>query len=163
MSVAVTRGAKSKGSPFLDRILQTWFKFRKGLNLHPNATEVPRTLPIKSLKWLWKLQQRREEVGFCWSSTRLSCLTVVDKALQDHKSNPLAIALISDHCRFSWNERNRYIFDNKSSWTSIEQLMQELQLVAKAIGWSRKGDTGERVRRRNEEFIRKAEEEWVRM
>ncbi|KAL3695509.1 hypothetical protein R1sor_009585 [Riccia sorocarpa] len=52
--------------PTLDRLLQTWFKVRKNLCLDREQVELPTSLPIQSLKWIWGLQGRSNSAGFSW-------------------------------------------------------------------------------------------------
>ncbi|KAL3681636.1 hypothetical protein R1sor_024592 [Riccia sorocarpa] len=86
----------------------------------------------------------------CESSTFFQ---VLDCALKEHKFNPGPLILLSEHCRWSWYERNQWIYEGEGVAISNKHILDEVIANLAAVTRNTSGDRKERIQRHNEIFV----------
>ncbi|KAL3686194.1 hypothetical protein R1sor_004216 [Riccia sorocarpa] len=83
-------------------------------------------------------------------------LQVLDHCLQVHHIQPSAIMLLSEHCRWSWLERNKYYFEGVKRPTLEWQLLGFTKVCVSVRWQSLRGDSAALIKQHDEVLLSKA-------
>ncbi|KAL3682458.1 hypothetical protein R1sor_000480 [Riccia sorocarpa] len=125
-------------APTVDRILQGWYKMKKFLWLDKHAGELPETLPIRSLKSIWKIMRLPgQEV---WRSVEKDArrLKVVSLGEIRNSQGGVAVEKLLELCSGAQRGTSEYV--QVYNWLGILEIVGKKLEEVEGWGWRYKGE-----------------------
>ncbi|KAL3699503.1 hypothetical protein R1sor_017525 [Riccia sorocarpa] len=101
------------------------------------------------VQWLSELV-----LGDRWGSPTF--IQILDKCFHLQATTPSALVLLSEHCRFSWLERNKHVFDNPMSTALAWQILGSAKVSIKVRWRMLKGERAILIQAHDKALLDKA-------
>ncbi|KAL3680169.1 hypothetical protein R1sor_023125 [Riccia sorocarpa] len=135
-------------------------KLSRWWDIEPNSREW--TTRCQRL-WEGRIRSRVEWIASSLAENGvrpLSLIQAIDSTLRSHAQKPGALILLGVHCRITWTERNKYLFEQQRLWQSPKQILEVAIQECRAAERRLHGEQADRIKAANESLFSWAAHCW---